>query len=223
VFVGVVGDEPFETADGDGLVDLTPGAVVLTARRADAAADRGERVRLADHRVGFGEPSLADEGDVALRRRRHRTGAFAGRVPLLGHRVRVGDGLRIQLEDGLALAEPLVVRVGDDHGADGRALAAARAFVRVDEAGVVEDLRREVARLPLETDQLRIGDDLDVEVASGLDELGRQGAHRAVVGRERLVELGHVAAEGRRLLDEVDLVAALGEVEGALDAGDAAA
>ena len=47
----------------------------------------------------------------------------------------------------------------------------------------------------------------------GLDQLGRQRTHRAVVGGERLVELGHVAAQGGRLVDEVDLVAAFGQVE----------
>ena len=143
-------------------------------------------------------------------------------MALLGDRVGVGDGLRVELVDGLALAELLVVRVGHDHGADRGALAAARAEVRVDEAGVVEDLGLEVAGLALEAGELGVGDDLDVEVAAGLDQLGRQGAHRAVVGGEGLVELRHVPAEGRRLLDEVDLVPALGEVERALDAGDAA-
>ena len=64
---------------------------------------------------------------------------------------------------------------------------------------------------------------VDVEVPAGLDQLGRQRAHRAVVGGEGLVELRHVTAQGRRLLDEVDLVPPFGKVERALDARDAAA
>ena len=220
VLVGVVGDEALEAADGDRLVDLAARAVDLALRGADATADGGEGVGLAGDRVGLGETALADQGHVALRRRRRRAGALAGRVPLLGDRVGVGDRLRVELVDRLALAELLVVVVLDDHGAHRGALAAARALVGVDEAGVVEDLGAEGAGLALEADELGVGDDLDVEVAPGLDQLRRQGAHRAVVGGEGLVELGHVAAEGRRLLDQVDLVAALGEVEGALDAGD---
>ena len=143
-------------------------------------------------------------------------------MAVLGDGVGVGDGLRVELVDGLALAELLVVLVGDDDGADRGALAAARAEVGVDEAGVVEDLGPEVAGLALEAGELGVGDDLDVEVPPGFDQLRRQRAHRAVVGGEGLVELRHVAAEGRRLLDEVDLVPALGEVERTLDAGDAA-
>ena len=88
---------------------------------------------------------------------------------------------------------------------------------------MVEDLGVELAGLALEADELGVGDDLDVQVPAGLDQLGRQGAHRAVVGGEGLVELGHVATQGRGLLDEVDLVPPFGKVERALDARDAAA
>ena len=79
--------------------------------------------------------------------------------------------------------------VGHDHRADRDALAAARAEVGVDEAGVVVHLRPEVAGTAFEPGELGVGDDLDVEVASGFDQLRRQRAHRTVVGREGLIEL----------------------------------
>jgi len=60
-------------------------------------------------------------------------------------------------------------------------------------------------------------------VPPGLDQLGRDSAHGAVVGGEGLVELGHLAANGRLRLDQVDLEAPLGEIERGLHPGDAAA
>ncbi len=192
---GEVADEALEAGDGDRLLDLAARAVGLALVGADAAADGGERVGLAGHAVGVGEALLGDQRDVALGRGVHGAGALAGRMALLGDRVGVGDGLRVELVDRLALAQLLVVLVGHDHRADRGALAAARAEVGVDEAGVVEDLRPEVAGAALEPGELRVGDDLDVQVPPGFDELRRQRAHRAVVGGEGLVELRHVAAE----------------------------
>ncbi len=218
----VVADEPLEAGDGQRLVHIAARAVGLALVRADAAADGGEGVGVAGDGVGLGVAAVGDERQVALGAGVHGAGALAGAVALLAHRVGVGDRLRVELEDRLALAQVLVVRVGDHDGADGGAFAAARADVRVDEAGVVVDLGAEAARLALEADELGVGDDVDVEVSPGLYELGRQGAHRTVVGGEGLVELGHVATEGRGLLDEVDLVPPFGKVERALDARDAA-
>ena len=53
--------------------------------------------------------------------------------------------------------------------------------------------------------------------------LRREDASRAVEGREGLVEHGHVAAYRRVLLDQEDLLAGVGQLEGGLDAGDATA
>ena len=57
----------------------------------------------------------------------------------------------------------------------------------------------------------------------GLDHARREDALRAVERGEGLAELAHVAADGGVLLDQDDLVAAVGDVERRLDAGDAAA
>ncbi len=222
MLVGVVGDETLEAGDGQRLVDVATGAVGLAEVRADAAADGREGVRLAGDGVGLGVAAVGDEGQVSLRAGVHRAGPLAGAVPLLGHEVGAGDRLRVELVDRLALAEALVVVIGHGDGADGRALAAARALVGVHETRVTIDPGAEVARLALEADQLRGGDHLDVEMSAGLDQLGRQRAHRAVVGGEGLVELGHMATQGRCPLDEVDLVPPFGEIERALDTRDAA-
>src|SRR5664280_1126523 len=220
---GVIAHEALETGDGQRLVHFAARAVGLALVRADAAADGREGVRVAGHGVRLGVAAVGDQSQVALRAGVHGAGALAGAVAVLGDRVGVWDGLRVEFVDGLALAQFLVVAVGDHDGALGGAFAATGAEIGVDEARVVEHLGLEVPRLSFEAGELRIGDDVDVEVPAGLDQLRRQRAHRAVVGGEGLVELRHVAAKGRRLLDEVDLVPAFGQIERALDASDASA
>ena len=56
-----------------------------------------------------------------------------------------------------------------------------------------------------------------------VDHLRGEDAGRAVQGREGLVQLGHLAADGGLLFDDVDLEARVGDVQRRLDAGDAAA
>ena len=54
-----------------------------------------------------------------------------------------------------------------------------------------------------------------------LDQLGRQYSHGTVIGGKGLVELGHVASDARRFLDQVNLKTGSGKIERSLDAADA--
>ena len=60
-------------------------------------------------------------------------------------------------------------------------------------------------------------------MGAGRDHPRGQDARRAVERRERLVELGHVAADRGLALDQVDREARVGDLERGRDAGDAAA
>jgi len=55
------------------------------------------------------------------------------------------------------------------------------------------------------------------------DELGGFNAHRAVIGWKGLVELSHLAADGRRVLNQENLVTGIGQIEGGLNAADPSA
>ena len=90
-------------------------------------------------------------------------------------------------------------------------------------AGLLADLDVEVAHRAAHLLHLGVGQQGDVLVLAGLGHLGREDAGRAVQGGEGLVELGHVAADAGALLDEVDVVAGVGQLERGLQAGDAAA
>ena len=70
---------------------------------------------------------------------------------------------------------------------------------------------------------LGIGIDVDFIILRAVDHFGRQDTRRTIERWEGLVDLGHLAADGWLLLDNVDLEACLGDIERRLDARDAAA
>jgi hypothetical protein len=84
---------------------------------------------------------------------------------------------------------------------------AARALVLDDIPGLPDQGDIKVSDLSFYTLYFRIGKDLYVGMPADLDQLGCEYSHRAVVGREGLIELGHVAAYARRLLDQIYLKA----------------
>jgi hypothetical protein len=113
--------------------------------------------------------------------------------------------------------------VGADDGAGYRAVAATGALDRVHKARVLAQPHGEIARLARDALDLGHRQNINVEVAAGLDQLGRHDAHRAVVGREGLVELRHRPADGRACIREIDLEAGIGQVERCLHPTDARA
>ena len=134
-----------------------------------------------------------------------------------------GHGLGVFHIGGPAVVEPLVELVGQTLGALGRASPAGDAFGHVHVAGLLQDIHREVAPHPLDVPHLGQGQELDVGVAARFHQLGRKNAHGTVVGGKGLVQLGHDPADGRAFLHHVDEIAGIGQIQGSLDGGDAAA
>jgi hypothetical protein len=62
-----------------------------------------------------------------------------------------------------------------------------------------------ISNVSFYTVNFSIGENLYVRMPADLDQLGCEYSHRAVVGRKRLVKLGHMAADARRFLDQVNL------------------
>ncbi len=95
--VDFVGDEAFERADIDRLVDQTAIAGRLTAVVTDPAADAGEGIVHLDHAHRVVPATLADQSDVALSTLPGRTGISTGGDSAFLNSVSVGDSLGIAL------------------------------------------------------------------------------------------------------------------------------
>ena len=65
-----------------------------------------------------------------------------------------------------------------------------------------------------------IRQDLYIGMPADLDQFGCEYSDGAVVGRKRLVQLGHMAADGRRLVDQVNLKARSGKIKRGLNTAD---
>ncbi len=93
----------------------------------------------------------------------------------------------------------------------------------VDIARFLAHGHREVAQIAIHLLHLAVGEQGDVGVLADIHHLGRQNTGRAVQRGEGLVQLGHVAANGRFPLHQIDVVPGIGQLQRRRDAGDAAA
>ena len=98
-----------------------------------------------------------------------------------------------------------------------------RAVICIDIARTLYNISFETTRFSLQGNQISISKNFDIWRPTGLNQLGRQDSERTVVGRESLVQLSHYTADGRRFLNQVDVVPQIGQVESCLDPGDTAA
>jgi hypothetical protein len=63
--------------------------------------------------------------------------------------------------------------------------------------------------------------DFDVDVPADLDQLWGDDSHGTVVSGKGLVDLSHLAANGRTLFNQVDIIARVGGIQRSLYPGDA--
>ena len=123
--------------------------------------------------------------------------------------------------DCLVVRYPLVELIGIPGGAVLHADGAAGAFGLVHVPRFPDHRHREIPRFALDLLHLGVGEHLYVGMPFAFDELGGFNAHGAVVGGECLVEMCHLAPDGRRFLYKVDLESRGAEVKGGLYAADA--
>ena len=177
----------------------------------------------ADGPVGIGVAFLPHQGDVAHGALVGGAGVPAGGNPLLLDGEGVGHGLGRVAVGGLARAQAQIERVVDLDRADVGALAAAGAAVSSMIAGFAAHVDVEIADITGNLLNFAVGQQLNVFVASNGHHFGCEYSSRTVERREGLVQLGHMPADGRFPLDQIDLLAGVGQLEGRLDAGNAAA
>ena len=142
--------------------------------------------------------------------------AAGGRVD---HRF-FGDGLGEGDVDGSGEANAFVEAVGclftrTFFGAG----PAAGAQLPVDVGGLLAHFDLEVADVARDLGYLRVRHELDVGMLRHVDHLGAEDTTGAIHRGKGLVELRHLAADGGLALDQHHFDAALGAVQGRLDAG----
>jgi hypothetical protein len=95
-----------------------------------------------------------------------------------------------------------------------------RAFVFQNISGLFSQGYLEVSCFALYSVNFSVRQDLYVWMPADLDQFGCEYSDGAVIGRKGLVKLGHVAANGRRLVDQVNLKTRTGKIERGLNTAD---
>jgi hypothetical protein len=134
-----------------------------------------------------------------------------------------GNRLRKVDMDSFVERQILIVRVGD---LDRAVLRAGRTAC----APVFDDVSRpfgqgdfEISRFTLHPVNVGMCQEHDVRMPAAFEKFWRLDTHGAVIGGEGLIELGHLATDGRRLVNEVDLETGAGKIERSLYTADPAA
>ena len=218
---GVVG-EALQAANRQGLIHILALALRLAGVVADPPQNAGEGDGVADQSQGLIVLALGDEGEVALHPDVGWAGDFA-RGRLLVNHEDIGHRLGEGTVNGLVGTQSHLESAGHFHGADGSALAAGGAFRFIYVTRVLSDPDLEVAHITLNVHHLTVGQELNPGMSTDIHHLGPQNSGGTVQSGEGLIQLGHLAADGRFPLHQIDLVSGIGDVQGGLDASDASA
>ena len=96
----------------------------------------------------------------------------------------------------------------------------ARAFALYNISGLFNQGDFEVPCFSFYTVNFSVGQDLYIGMPADLDQFGREYSDGAVIGGKGLVKLGHMAANGRCLVDQVDLKTSSGKIKRGLNTAD---
>ena len=140
--------------------------------RTDASQHPWKRKFFHDDFQRFLILALFDHLDVALDVESGRACQAAGGFILFFNGIGAGNGLGILFVGGPAGGQTPVELVGKFDGADFGAIAAAGAFGKIDETGVLLYGCGKTSLLALEINQFRVGDQFDVQMPADLDQLG---------------------------------------------------
>jgi hypothetical protein len=95
-----------------------------------------------------------------------------------------------------------------------------RAFALYNISGLFDQGDLKVSCFPLYTVNFSIRQDLYIGIPADLDQFGREYSYGAVVSGKGLVKLGHMAANGRCLVDQVNLKTRRGKIKRGLNTAD---
>jgi len=126
--------------------------------------------------------------------------------------------LRERNMDGLAAAQSHLEFVRDGNRADRGAVPARGTCVLIYVAGLLANARLEVAHVPGNIFDLAVCQHFDVGMSTDIHHFRTKYSYTTLDVRIDLVQLRHDAADGRFAFDQVDLVAAIRQIQCSLDA-----
>jgi len=97
---------------------------------------------------------------------------------------------------------------------------ATRAFALRNIPGLFNQGDPEVSSFSFYPVNFGVAQDLNIGIPADLDQFGCEYSHGTVIGRKGLVKLGHVAANGWRLVHQINLKAGTGKIERGLNTAD---
>jgi hypothetical protein len=131
-----------------------------------------------------------------------------------------GNGLREVDMNGFILRYLLIKLIRVFDRAVFYAGRTTRAFALYNVSGLFSQGDLKVSCFPDDTINLSIRQDLYIGMPADLDQFGRKYSDGAVIGGKGLVKLGHMAANGRRLVDQVNLKTSRGKIKRGLNTAD---
>ncbi len=134
-----------------------------------------------------------------------------------------GNGLSKVDMDGFILRYFLVKLIRVFNRAVLHARRTTRAFALYDIPGLLRQGDFKVSCFPSYTINFSIRQDFYIWMPADLDQFGREDSDGAVIGREGLVKLGHMAANGGCLVDQVNLKTSRGKIKRGLNTADSSA
>jgi hypothetical protein len=130
--------------------------------------------------------------NIDSRRTCQATGGFIGFLNGKG----TGNCLGVLFIGGFAVAESLVVLIGQSNRADFGTVTATGAFGGIDVPGLFGDEGLEIALRAFNFINFSACDQIDVEMPADLDQFGRNNSHGTVIGGKGFVQFTHHAADG---------------------------
>jgi len=131
-----------------------------------------------------------------------------------------GNGLRKVYVDGFICRQVLIVWIRDLDGAVLDTGPTARAIFLDNVPGLFVQGDLEVSCFSFYSANFCIGQNLYVGMPADLDQFRRENSHGAIIGGIGLVQLGHMSANGRRFLNQINLIARIGQIQSGLDTAD---
>jgi hypothetical protein len=172
--------------------------------RTDPAQYPGEGKLSLDHLQGILISSLSSEGNITLGIYTCRACQYTRGSLCLFDGIDIRNRLGIGNVSGFPLGQASLIFAGELHRTNARTLSTTGTLRRIDISRAFFDAHPISTRLTFYRQDVGIRQDLYIQMATKLHELGGEDSHGTIVGRKGLIQLSHDAPDARSFLHHVD-------------------